>query len=298
LIVTLAGSVLFSLPLASSASPFLSLAAIRNKDSALPSLASSPFFLPVAFFLLVFSLFIALPLLALMLDSIIALQNLLKGHTAFWELIGEPLSASIFISSSSALLTIILALMAAIGLFHLGKISDNGALACERSFFLVLGISPVVLSLAYFVFFQPILSFSGITLWIIIAIQSISSLAFAIKSLVQSVMITKKNCELFAQVVGLPGWKQFFVTELPGMLPALGSAFLVSFALSLSNLSVIAMFSQSRIETIPLLIYRLMAVYRYPEAAVLSIGLALFCLGALWAKWRLERRMFSSSHLG
>jgi thiamine transport system permease protein len=167
----------------------------------------------------------------------------------------------------------------------------------ERGIYLILGISPVVLSLAYYLYFQHLLGLRFFAWFAIIAVLAMGAFPFAVKILLPAVVTVKKHCSFFEEALGLSLWRSFIAAELPGLVPSLNAAFFSCFALAIGNLSVIAMFSQSGIETIPLLIYRLMGVYRFDEAALISAVFAVFSLAIVTASVQQQQRGLRGMHL-
>jgi thiamine transport system permease protein len=279
--ITLLASLCYRLPPVNSSTGSLPLASWQKQQENLSALQSSSLGWLFRLFLGCLALFLFLPLVAIIVDGIFALLSFPLSWGDFCGLVCWPLLNSLIISGGTALGATSLAVATCFGLYYLAGFSPRWARVLERALYVLLGISPIVLSLAYYIFLQGEVDFSSSAWGVIIAVQGLGALPFEVKILLPAVIAVKKNCEKFECVIGLSFWRGFVAAELPGLLPAIGAALLSGFALSLGNLSVIAMFSQSGIETIPLLIYRLMGVYRYQEAALISAAFVLLFLPAL-----------------
>ena len=72
------------------------------------------------------------------------------------------------------------------------------------------------------------------------------------------------------------GWRRFRLITLPALAPELGYAAGLSAALSLGDMTVIALFGSQQFQTLPWLLYQTMSRYRSGEAAALA--LLLLCL--------------------
>ena len=77
--------------------------------------------------------------------------------------------------------------------------------------------------------------------------------------------------------LGIRGWRRLRWITLPALAPELGYASGLSAALSLGDLTVIALFGSQQFQTLPWLLYQTMARYRSGEAAATRPPL-LLCL--------------------
>ena len=89
--------------------------------------------------------------------------------------------------------------------------------------------------------------------------------------------------------LGIRGWRRFRQVTLPALFPELGYAAGLSSALSLGDLTIIALFGSQQFQTLPWLLYQTMGRYRAAEAAalafwILGLTLAMFAICVLAAR--------------
>jgi thiamine transport system permease protein len=80
-----------------------------------------------------------------------------------------------------------------------------------------------------------------------------------------------------AEGLGLSGWARFKLLTFPQIRPELGFATGLAAAPSMGDLGVITLFAPPDVQTLPLLMYRLMGSYRMDAAGAGAGG------GELWA---------------
>ena len=78
--------------------------------------------------------------------------------------------------------------------------------------------------------------------------------------------------------LNIRGWRRFTRITLPAMIPEIGFASGLSAALSLGDLTVIALFGSQQFQTLPWLLYQTMARYRREDADALALILLLLTL--------------------
>ena len=78
-------------------------------------------------------------------------------------------------------------------------------------------------------------------------------------------------------------WVWFWHVVYPRTRRALGFAAGIAAALSMGDLGVIALFADPTVETLPLLLYRLMGAYRMDQAAAVALVLVTLSLAIFWA---------------
>ena len=76
----------------------------------------------------------------------------------------------------------------------------------------------------------------------------------------------------------LGGWRRFWLITLPALAPELGFAAGLSAALSIGDMTVIALFGSQQFQTLPWLLYQTMGRYRAEDAAALALLLLFLTL--------------------
>ncbi len=273
LLLTLLASCFYSLASFSARPNASPLAAVGGREENLPLLAKDPQGIALRILLLIYGLFLYLPLLALLMDGLASCFSSSFSLGALGELLWPSLLNSLLISGLSSLCSCLLGLSTAVGIFHLGQCVPRLSVLVDRAIYLLMGISPVALSLGYYLFWRDLLDLQQWALAIIISIHSIAAIPLVLKTLLPVVLQLKARNRCFELTLGISYWQGFLHIELPQLLPIFMVALSSSFALSLGGIAIVAMFSQAGVETIPLTIYGLMGVYRYEEAAVICLAL-------------------------
>jgi thiamine transport system permease protein len=83
---------------------------------------------------------------------------------------------------------------------------------------------------------------------------------------------------------------------LPALAPELGYAAGLSAALSLGDMTVIALFGSQQFQTLPWLLYQTMARYRSGEAAALALLLLCLTVGIFLLFHLMSRKIESKTH--
>ena len=136
--------------------------------------------------------------------------------------------------------------------------------------------SPFVLGTGLFIMMneQGILYSSGF--WGVVWINSLVALPFTYRILKEPMMLSVGRYKNLAKMMGVKGLRYFFFIDLPFIKKPLIKSFCLAAALSMGDLSIIAIFGSEEVNTLPLLITRLMGHYRSDDA-----GSAVFWLCVL-----------------
>ena len=101
---------------------------------------------------------------------------------------------------------------------------------------------------------------------------------------------TAKRYDRLSLTLGLTPLTRWRDIELPYLRTFIGYIFALSFALSLGDLGVIALFGSDEITTLPWYLYQLMGSYRTTDAAGVALILMLLVLGVFMGVPRLIRK--------
>ncbi len=230
------------------------------------------------FLMTLYSLFIAIPLFGLLRDAGNGLSSesfaILRKY--FWVAGGGSFSLAL----PSALFCVVVAWLYVRGVVALQKTSPRIASALADAAWILMGLSPTVLSLGWIIALSDT-SFDvyGNPYPIILFVHVLLAFPLCVRLLLPQAVVTHEQTERSCRVLGIGGWKRMISVEWPEMRRALISAFLLAFALSFGEVSAVLMFGSGTFSTLPSLIFELMGAYRYDAAAVASLVLAVVCVG-------------------
>ncbi len=236
------------------------------------------------------SLWILFAALFLLLPMAAVLQGGAAGLGALPAGIIPAALRSAAVAFAAVLLALALALPFALSLPHLRRRGGwLGGLA-EVPGYLSLSVSPLVLGIGLFILLRPVAPPQALALPLTAAVNAVMSLPFVMRSLVPAIMRTESRLGPLADSLGMRGWARLRWLHLPRLRGALGYGAGLTAALSMGDLGVIMLFSDGSRQTLPLLLYRLMAAYRMEQAAAVALVLLALSLGAFWLFDRGGRR--------
>ena len=235
-----------------------------------------------------------LPLLAIVVDGIGADYMKILSTELFWK----SMITSITLATLSATLTVTSALLLSdakrsfivpyripesrLGRFWsiLISFSSNIYLAVPS---LILGLGFFLLSLRYS---------APLELWALLAILTaniLMSLPFAMSIIAPAMQKTAYRYDRLSLSLNLGAVRRWIYCELPYLRSSIGYIFALSFALSLGDLGVVALFGSRDISTLPWYLYQLMGSYRNEDAS----GVALILLVLVLSVFVLIPRLFA-----
>ncbi len=265
-----------------SAAERRSLAAARKGGSALPRLpprgGALIALIAYGLFLLVF--FVG-PLAALIAEAFSVRRGM--GGSAelglgnFARLVGTlrspgPLIRAIRDSLASALPAALLA-TALGGAVALLLRTQRSALA-EAVLSLPLAVSGVVLALGWS-FLVPSAVFLRIGRGLVILVEALAALPFVERSVAAALASVDRSPSLAARSLGASRLRAALDVDLASVAPALGSAAAFAFSMASGDASTPLLVAAPGFEPLPLLIFRLVSAYRFPEACAAGLILAL-----------------------
>jgi len=226
--------------------------------------------------------FVALPLLALVLDGLSA--DLFKLLTT--PAVLKAITTSIILALVAAILCLALcwAMLKAI-------VDQNSFYAKLVSFAssVILVMPVIVLGSGWFILlhrFGDVFSFAPL---LVIIINALMALPFAHRILGPALMEASLKHGRLVTSLGITGWARFRLIDFPVLKKPLLLAFAFAMALSLGDLGVIALFGSEQITTLPLLLFKSLGSYRTHDAQGLALLLAIACLLILYTADKLSR---------
>ena len=237
-----------------------------------------------------------LPLISIIVDGMSADFGKILSNPLF----RRSILISLGIATASAALTVILTLLLSdsrrnftlplrIPQSSISKILD---LLISFAGNLYLAIPSLILGFGFFLISQQYEA--PLLLWGMIAVLTanvLMSLPFALSVITPVMHKTAKRYDRLSLSLGLNPWIRWRYVELPYLRAPLGYIFALSFALSLGDLGVIALFGSDEITTLPWYLYQLMGSYRTTDAA----GVALILLLLVLAVFALTPVLFAKS---
>jgi len=199
---------------------------------------------------------------------------------AFWV----ALRSSILISVSAGLLGTLLALgisQTIATLRHRRSRKWLGVLP-EIVGMLTLMMPPITLGTGLFLLLRNFTDALSIGHFLVVVINAIFSLAFAIRVLAAPMQQQHARFDRLNQSLGITGFNRWRLVFWPTMKKPVCYALAIATTLSAGDMGVIALFGTDRLSTLPLLIYRLLGNYRLDQAAVVAVCLCVLCLGLFW----------------
>lgn len=227
-----------------------------------------------------------LPLLAVFLGGV---------TPDFWAVISRPsfwFSAitSLVVGTCSALLTLAFAL-----LLTLGRSATAGPalrIGLGLPAYAYLAVPAVVLSLGFFLLVRNLNLAPGTAApFVVVFANALLSLPFAVATLGPPLDAIARSRGKLIRALGLGGWAQFTLLELPLLGRDIGVVLALSFCFSLGDLGVIALFGTQDFATLPLLMFRALGAYRGHDAAVIAAILLTLTIAAFVLLPRLFERL-------
>lgn len=141
---------------------------------------------------------------------------------------------------------------------------------------LPLGISPVVLGLGYFYINR---SAEGLPDLLLLAIvHSMLGFPFVVRTLISGFSSVPKSLSWAARSLGASRLDGVVSVEMPLVRGAVAAAASFAFALSMGEINAAIMLTSGTVATIPVVMYRLLAAYRFTAACALGTILMLLAL--------------------
>jgi thiamine transport system permease protein len=148
-------------------------------------------------------------------------------------------------------------------------------------------VSPTVLGAGIFVLLLPMADVMGLALPLVVIVNGIIFVPYVLRTLGPAFYRVAENHDRLCASLGVRGTNRLRLVEWPAVRRPAALGFAIASALSLGDLTAIALFGSQDTETLPLMLYRAMAAYRMDDAAVIALLLALVCLALFLAIERL-----------
>ena len=143
---------------------------------------------------------------------------------------------------------------------------------------LYLAVSAIVLGTGLFILLRQVADVFFLAPGLVLLGNILVALPFAYRVLEGRLSTLAVSHDRLCASLGLRGWRRFRVITLPAITSDLGFAAGLSSALSLGDMTIIALFGSQQFQTLPWLLYQTMARYRSGEAAALALWLLVLTL--------------------
>jgi thiamine transport system permease protein len=225
--------------------------------------------------LLICTIGFLLPLISVLVDGVGVGMVRVASQPAFWW----AATSSLVIGTMSALLTLVLALLLALGRGATGSGFLRTLLGMPA--FAYLAVPAVVLSLGFFLLVRHLgLAPARAAPFVVILGNSLLALPFAMATLGPPLEAIARTRGKLIRSLGLSGWRQFAAVEYPLLGRDIGVMLALAFCFSLGDLGVIALFGTQDFQTLPLMMFRALGSYRNNDAAAIA---AILLIGTIVA---------------
>ncbi|MBK1794831.1 hypothetical protein JHL21_09995 [Devosia sp. WQ 349] len=230
----------------------------------------------------------ALPLVSVLWDGLATGLPRVLEQPKFWQ----ASATSLIIGAASAVLTLVFALIIALGRAAVANPIWRTILGAPA--YAYLAVPAVVLSLGFFLIVRTLgLGINFAAPIVVIVANSLLALPFAMATLGPPLDGIVRNRGKLIRSLGMGGWRQFAAVEYPLLGRDIGLMLALAFCFSLGDLGVIALFGTQDFETLPLMMFRALGAYRSNDAAAIA---ALLLIGTILAFIVLPRALERIAH--
>ena len=186
---------------------------------------------------------------------------------------------SVLIALTSTVICITMALSLALAFARRGKLARSLA---EGIGVLGLATSPLVVGTGLFLIIFPYAHPMTFAVPITASVNAMMALPFALRVLMPAVRDTYADYLQLRSSLNITRWVWLSWIVLPRLRRPLGFAAGLAVALSMGDLGVIALFADPDLQTLPLMLYRLMGAYQMDQAAAVAVVLVIQSLALFW----------------
>ena len=189
-----------------------------------------------------------------------------------WSAFHRALVTSLVIALSSGSLATMIALVLATARTR-RVVAGLPVWPLDLSISLYLAVSAIVLGTGLFILLRQVADVFVLAPLLVMLGNMLIALPFAYRVLEGRLAALAATHDRLCASLGLRGWRRLRRITLPAIAPELGFAAGLSSALSLGDMTIVALFGSQQFQTLPWLLYQTMARYRAGEAAALSLWL-------------------------
>ncbi|MCP3687367.1 MAG: thiamine/thiamine pyrophosphate ABC transporter, permease protein [Gammaproteobacteria bacterium] len=234
--------------------------------------------------ILLAALFVGTPILSMLIDAARGPVLAVLSNPGLWQAAGHSLTIGLSAATLSVSMAYLL-LRSSADLFYLHR--TNSAMFIELAGSLVYVVPPLVTGTGLFVLLSPYVDVFDWAIPIVVLINAMMGLPFAIRTISPTMRQNKKRYQRLCEALDLNGWHRFKIVDWPLLRKPFGMAMALIAALALGDLGVIALFGTPQSTTLPLLLYQQLGAYLMDQAAVSAAFLLFLCLLIFWLLERL-----------
>lgn len=200
-------------------------------------------------------------------------DNFKRLFTGFQAPLTGAILSTLKLSGIAALLATSIGILASFSAFlaqRIGKKSMLIDLLMDLLQWLPMAVSPAVLAYGWL-----FISANHIATYALIAAQALIAWPFVSRTVGASLRAIDFRIHEAAKTLGASPLRAFMTIELRTILPSVAAAAAFAFSITAGDVNVPLMLGMSEIETLPLLLYRLTAAYRFNEACAAGLVLGL-----------------------
>jgi thiamine transport system permease protein len=157
-----------------------------------------------------------------------------------------------------------------------------------------LATSPLVVGTGLFLMIFPFAHPMSLAVPVTAMVNAMMALPFALRVLFPAIRDTYVDYIRLRESLMMSSGTWLWKVILPRLSKPLGFAAGLAAALSMGDLGVIALFADPDLQTLPLMLYRLMGAYRMDQAAAVAVVLVAQSLALFWIFDRGGRRHATS----
>ncbi len=236
------------------------------------------------------ALFVIAPMLSMLIDAAKGPVLAVLSNPNLWQATGHSLTIGLSAATLSVSMAYLL-LRSSTDLFYLHR--KKSAMFIELAGSMVYVFPPLVTGTGLFVLLSPYVDIFDWAIPIVVLINAMMGLPFAIRSLSPTMRQNKMRYQRLCEALDLSGWHRFKIVDWPLLRKPLGLAMALTAALAIGDLGVIALFGTPQSTTLPLLLYQQLGAYLISQAAVSAAFLLFLCLLVFWL---LERFIGGREH--
>ncbi len=225
------------------------------------------------------AIFVSAPLLATLVDALKGPLLKVLSNPGLWQ----STFFTLLIGFSAASLSVVSAWMlvnTSTDLLLVGQRRKSKLI--ELAGAIVFVVPPLVIGTGLFVLMSPWLNVFDWAIPVVILINSMMGLPFAIRTLGPAMRQNKARYNKLCQSLAISRWNRFKRIDWPMLRKPVGLSAALVAALSMGDLGVIALFGSPDTTTLPLRLYHQLGAYRVSEAAVTAVTLLFICLSVFW----------------
>lgn len=233
--------------------------------------------LPDGILIAVFAVFTSAPLLAVVTSGLSA--DL--GRLATDPLLHQALITSLVISIFSAGLSLAIAIpTVAVPQLTMTRGAPTWYLAAglQAASSLILLVPPVVIGTGWFLLLRHFGATGRFAPYVVVVVNALMALPFVVRVLGPAYRTHLARTGRLSVSLGVTGWHRMRWVDLPALKRPLMTAFAFAMALSLGDLSAVAIFGAEGFVTLPWLLFSRMGSYRTADAAGIALLLGVICL--------------------